>query len=190
MRRDRDDSAPRERGVDLSDAAEICAKARYAVDDAVHGVALAPYRALELIAGSAEWTIEEGYAAEEDALADLLPGPAGAGGVYAFDLIERRIKKGDRDPRREAAPDPEGSASSAPGLMATQLATLFLRRLEVPLVITDVDAGRVEEAVAAMRADLEKQVSRGRLAEGKARFLGSIVGGATDTAGLRRAATS
>ena len=28
-------------------------KARYAVDDAVHGVALAPYRALELIAGAA-----------------------------------------------------------------------------------------------------------------------------------------
>ena len=49
------------------------------------------------------------------------------------------------------------------GLMATQLATLFLRRLEVPLVITDVDAARVEEAVAAIRAELEKQASRGRL---------------------------
>ena len=65
--------------------------------------------------------------------------------------------------------------------MATQLATLFLRRLEVPLVITDVDAERVEEAVAAIRADLEKQASRGRLSEGKARFLGSIVSGVADT---------
>ena len=65
--------------------------------------------------------------------------------------------------------------------MATQLATLFLRRLEVPLVITDVDAARVEEAVAAIRADLEKQASRGRLSEGKARFLGSIVTGVADT---------
>ena len=43
--------APRA-AADLSDAAEVCAKARYAVDDAVHGVALAPYRALDLIAGS------------------------------------------------------------------------------------------------------------------------------------------
>ena len=171
---------PRE-AVDLSDAAEICAKARYAVDDAVHGVALAPYRALELIAGSAEWTITEGYAAEEDALADLLPGPQAQAGVYAFDLIERRIKRGigipDAKPRRIERVGVVGA-----GLMATQLATLFLRRLEVPVVITDIDAGRVEEAVAAILADLEKQVSRGRLAEGKARFLGSIVGGTTDTA--------
>ena len=68
--------------------------------------------------------------------------------------------------------------------MATQLATLFLRRLEVPLVITDVDRGRVEEAVAAIRADLEKQVARGRLSEGKARFLGSIVTGVADTSGF------
>ena len=174
-------SPPAREPVDLSDAAEICAKARYAVDDAVHGVALAPYRALELIAGSAEWTIAEGYAAEEDALADLLPGPQAQAGVYAFDLIERRIKKGigipDAKPRRIERVGVVGA-----GLMATQLATLFLRRLEVPVVITDIDAGRVEEAVAAVRADLEKQVSRGRLAEGKARFLGSIVSGTTDTA--------
>lgn len=172
---------PSRAAADLSDAAEICAKARYAVDDAVHGVALAPYRALELIAGSAEWTIAEGYAAEEDALADLLPGPQAQAGVYAFDLIERRIKKGigipDAKPRRI---DRVGVVGA--GLMATQLATLFLRRLEVPVVITDIDADRVEEAVAAVRADLEKQVSRGRLAEGKARFLGSIVSGTTETA--------
>ncbi|WP_411277029.1 3-hydroxyacyl-CoA dehydrogenase NAD-binding domain-containing protein [Gaiella sp.] len=171
---------PRE-AVDLSDAAEICARARYAVDDAVHGVALAPYRALELIAGAAEWTIAEGYAAEEDALADLLPGPQAQAGVYAFDLIERRIRKGigvpDAKPRRIERVGVVGA-----GLMATQLATLFLRRLEVPVVITDIDAGRAEEAVAAVRADLGKQVSRGRLAEGKARFLGTIVSGTTDTA--------
>ena len=68
--------------------------------------------------------------------------------------------------------------------MATQLATLFLRRLEVPLVITDVDAARVEEAVVAIRAELEKQASRGRLSEGKARFLGSIVSGVVDTSGF------
>ena len=176
--RSRSSGAARE--ADLSDAAEICARARYGVDDAVHGVALAPYRALDLIAGTAAWSIDEGYAAEEAALADLLPGPQAQAGVYAFDLIERRVKKGigipDAKPRRIQKAGVVGA-----GLMATQLATLFLRRLEVPIVITDVDAVRVEEAVAAIRADLEKQVTRGRLAEGKARFLGSIVTGATDT---------
>ncbi len=166
--------------ADLSDAAEVCAKARYAVDDAVHGVALAPYRALDLIAGAATSSVEEGYVAEEDALADLLPGPQAQAGVYAFDLIERRIKRGvgipDAKPRRIQQVGVVGA-----GLMATQLATLFLRRLEVPLVITDVDAARVEEAVATIRADLEKQVARGRMAEGKARFLASIVQGVPDT---------
>src|SRR6478735_11695002 len=165
--------------ADLSDAPEIAAKARYAVDDAVHGVALAPYRALDLIAGTASWTIDEGYGAEEDVLADLLPGPQAQAGVYAFDLVERRIKKGigipDAKPRRIQRVGVVGA-----GLMATQLATLLLRRLEVPIVITDVDAGRVEDAVAAIRADLEKQVSRGRLGEGKARFLGSIVSGVSE----------
>ena len=166
--------------ADLTDAADVCAKAQHAVDDAVHGVALAPYRALDLIAGAAAWTIDEGYVAEESALADLLPGPQAQAGVYAFDLIERRIKKGigipDVKPRRIQKVGVVGA-----GLMATQLATLFLRRLETPLVITDVDPTRVDEAVAAIRADLEKQVGRGRLAESKARFLGSIVTGATGT---------
>jgi 3-hydroxyacyl-CoA dehydrogenase/enoyl-CoA hydratase/carnithine racemase len=169
--------------ADLSDAPAVCAKARYAVDDAVHGVALAPYRALDLIAAAAATTVEEGYALEEDALADLLPGPQAQAGVYAFDLVERRVKRGvgipDAKPRRIQKVGVVGA-----GLMATQLATLFLRRLEVPLVITDVDAERVEVAVASIRADLEKQASRGRLSEGKARFLGSIVSGVPDTSGF------
>ena len=129
--------------ADLTDAAEVCAKARYAVDDAVHGTALAPYRALDLIAGSAAWTLEEGYAAEEDALADLLPGPQAQAAVYAFDLVERRLKRGvgipDAKPRRVERVGVVGA-----GLMATQLAALFLRRLEAPLVITDVDPDRVD----------------------------------------------
>lgn len=162
--------------ADLSDAAAVCAKARHAVDDAVHGVALAPYRALELIAGTATWTVDEGDAAEEDALADLLPGPQAQASVYAFDLIERRVQKGvgipDAKPRRIQKVGVVGA-----GLMATQLAALFLRRLEVPLVITDVDTARVSEAVSGIRADLGKHVSRGRLAEGKAGFLASIVSG-------------
>ena len=67
-----------------------------------------PYRALELIAGSAEWSIAEGYAAEEDALADLLPGPQAQAGVYAFDLDRATDQEGHRHPRREAAPDRSG----------------------------------------------------------------------------------
>ena len=160
--------------ADLSDLAEVCRRARFAVDDAVHGAALSPYRALDLIEGAARWTVEEGYRAEEDALADLLPGPQAQAGVYAFDLVERRVKRGtgipDVMPRRIERVGVVGA-----GLMATQLATLFLRRLECPLVISDVDPERATAALVAIRGELEKQVAKGRLADGKARFLGSIV---------------
>ena len=109
--------------------------------------------------------------------------------MYAFDLIERRVKKGvgipDAKPRRIERVGVVGA-----GLMATQLATLFLRRLEVPLVITDVDAARVEEAVAAIRARSREAGRAGRLAEGKARFLGSIVTGDARTRPRTPAATS
>ena len=116
-------------------------KARARVDDAVHGQAPAPYRALELIEGAARWSLEEGYAAEEDALAELLPGDEAQAAIYAFDVVERRLRRLARLP--EAEPRRIGRVGVVgAGLMATQLATLLLRRLEVPVVLTDVDADR------------------------------------------------
>jgi 3-hydroxyacyl-CoA dehydrogenase/enoyl-CoA hydratase/carnithine racemase len=160
----------------LSDAAEVCARARARVDDQVHGAAPAPYRALELIEGAASWSLEEGYRAEEDALAELLPGPEAQASIYAFDVVERRIK---RTGVPEAEPRPvQRVGIVGAGLMATQLATLFLRRLEVPVVLTDVDPSRVAQAQKSIGAELEKLVARGRLPEPKARFLaGSVVAG-------------
>jgi 3-hydroxyacyl-CoA dehydrogenase/enoyl-CoA hydratase/carnithine racemase len=160
--------------ADLSDAADVVRRARARVDDVVHGQAPAPYRALDLIEGAATWSLEEGYAAEEDALAELLPGPEAQASIYAFDVVERRIKRPagipDAAPRKVQRVGIVGA-----GLMATQLATLFLRRLEVPVVLTDVDAERAATAVESIRADLGGLVARARLTEGKARFLGSIV---------------
>jgi 3-hydroxyacyl-CoA dehydrogenase/enoyl-CoA hydratase/carnithine racemase len=168
---------PREQ-VDLSDVSDVVRRARSRVDDAVHGAAPAPYRALDLIAGAAEWSLEAGYRAEEDALAELLPGPQAQASVYAFDLVERRAKRRlgvpDTPPRRVATVGIVGA-----GLMATQLATLFLRRLEVPVALSDVDEATVEQALERIRADLAELVAKGRLPEGKARFLGGIVTGGT-----------
>lgn len=164
----------REPAADLSDVAEVVRKARARVDEVVHGQAPAPSRALDLIEGAASWSIEDGYAAEEDALAELLPGPEAQASIYAFDVVERRIKRPagipDAEPRRLQAVGVVGA-----GLMATQLATLFLRKLEVPVVLTDVDAGRAEKAVESIRGELAGLVGKGRLGDGKARFLGAIV---------------
>ncbi|MDH4346531.1 MAG: enoyl-CoA hydratase-related protein, partial [Thermoleophilia bacterium] len=138
VRRVEEGAGKRELDADLSDAAEVCAKARARVDDQVHGAAPAPYRALELIEGTARWTVEEGYRAEEDALAELLPGPEGQASIYAFDVVERRTKRGVGVPEVEPRTIGRVGVVGA-GLMATQLAALFLRRLEAPVVLTDVD---------------------------------------------------
>jgi 3-hydroxyacyl-CoA dehydrogenase/enoyl-CoA hydratase/carnithine racemase len=161
--------SPRDENV-----SETLRKARDQLDDLAHGAAPAPYRALDLIEGALTgWSLEEGYQAEEDAIADLLPGPEAQASLYAFDLVERRAK---RRPKLEAEPRPLRKVGIVgAGLMATQLATLFLRRLELPLVISDVDQQAVERARATIEAEFAGLAAKGRYDEGKARLLASLV---------------
>jgi 3-hydroxyacyl-CoA dehydrogenase/enoyl-CoA hydratase/carnithine racemase len=168
----------RDSPLDLSDTDEVVRRARLRVDDQLHGAAPAPYVALDLIAGAARWSLEEGYRAEEEAIAELLPGPQAQASIYSFNLVERRAKKGVGIPDVPSREVRKVGIVGA-GLMATQIATLFLRRLEVPTVLRDLDQGIVDEALESIRADLAAQVARGRYDEGKARFLGSIVSGTT-----------
>ena len=62
------------------------------------------------------------------------------------------------------------------GLMASQLAALFLRRLEVPVVLRDVRPEAVETALGSIRGEI---AGNPRYDEGKARFLGGLVSGST-----------
>ena len=149
----------------------------------MHGAAPAPYTALDLIAGAQEWTIEEGYEREQEAIGELLPGPQAQASLYAFQLVELRAKK---HPARPTAPPLKVNKVGivGAGLMARQIATLFLRRLEVPIVIRDVKQEIVDEALADIRAEIDGQVAKGRYDEGKGRFLSSLVSGSTDYDGF------
>jgi 3-hydroxyacyl-CoA dehydrogenase len=159
---------------------QVFEKARRQLDDSLHKATPAPYTALDLIEGAVSgWTIDEGYTAEEDAIAELLPGRHAQASIYAFDLVERRAKRNPGRPDAEAREVKKLGIVGA-GLMATQLATLFLRRLEVPIAIRDLDQEIVDRAIAGIEAELESQVQKGRLDEGKARFLASLVEGGTD----------
>ena len=150
------DGAGRTRAAaDLSDLAEVVARARRSLDDTTHGAAPAPYRALELIAGAGAWSLDEGYRAEEQAIAELLPGDEAQASLYAFRLVEFRQKKQPGVPR--VPPRAVGKVGIVgAGLMATQLAQLFLRRLEVPVVIRDIDQGRVDAALETLRETAAK----------------------------------
>jgi 3-hydroxyacyl-CoA dehydrogenase len=143
------------------------------VDDAVHGAAPAPYVALELIRGAQEWTLENGYRREEEAIGELLPGPQAQASIYSFQLVEQRAK---RHPSKPTAParDVRKVGIVGAGLMARQIAALFVRNLEVPLVIRDVNQEIVDEAIK----EIGEEAGR-RRDEPKARFLASLVAGGT-----------
>ena len=160
---------------DWSELETVLRRARTSVDDAVHGAAPAPYVALDLIEGAGTWTLEEGYRAEEEAIADLILSRQAQASLYAFDLVERRVKRGVGIPEAKPVSVQKVGIVGA-GLMATQLATLFLRRFEVPIVMRDIDEERVESGLAAVRDGLPAN----RYDEGKRRFLGSLVTGSTE----------
>jgi 3-hydroxyacyl-CoA dehydrogenase/enoyl-CoA hydratase/carnithine racemase len=175
------DEAARARTVLEQDPAGALRRARAHVDDTVHGAAPAPYRALELIEGAhSRWSPPEGYRAEEEAVAELLPSRQAQASLYAFDLVERRAKRRPRALGVAPARKVEKVGIVGAGLMARQIATLVLRRLEVPVVLRDVSGEQVDEALAEIRGGVDRLAAKGRYDEGKAGFLRSIVTGATD----------
>ena len=106
-----------------------------------------------------------------------MPANQAQAAIYAFDLVERRAK---RKPDLGAEPRPVRKVGIVgAGLMASQLATLFLRRLEVPVVLRDLDQAIVDRALEAIQTELGGLVARGRMSEDKGRFLGSIATGGT-----------
>ena len=172
------DSAPGRAGTH-EEVTELMRKARARLDGQVHGAAPAPYKALDLIEGACSgWSIEAGYRAEEEAVAELLPGRQAQASLYAFDLVERRAKSAPGRPDAEPLPIRKVGIVGA-GLMAAQLAALVLRRLEVPIAIRDVSEEALANAHQTIRSELQEQVASGRYHEGKARFLASLVATST-----------
>jgi 3-hydroxyacyl-CoA dehydrogenase len=162
--------------ADLTATSDVVARARAQLDDSLHGAAPAPYRALDLIEGAQAWTIEEGYRAEEEALADLLFTPQAKASLYAFDLVERRARRGAGRPSAEPR-DVSKIGIAGAGLMATQLATLFLRRLRVPVVLRDLDQEIVDRALDTIRDELADAAARGRLDHEQAVSLAALASG-------------
>ncbi len=169
--------------ADWSEAETILRRARSSVDDAVHGATPAPYAALDLIEGAQHWSIEDGYRREEEAIGEILPSPQAQASIYAFNVVEQRAKRHPGRPTAEPRKVEKVGIVGA-GLMASQLATLFLRRLEVPVVLRDVSPGAIENALELIGGEIDGQVARGRYNEGKGRFLRSLVAGGTEYDGF------
>ncbi|MBB5872425.1 3-hydroxyacyl-CoA dehydrogenase/enoyl-CoA hydratase/carnithine racemase [Allocatelliglobosispora scoriae] len=150
------------------------------LDKKLHGASKAATKALELLALARTASFEDGTAAEDEALADLVMSQELRAGLYAFDLVQRRAKRPAGAPSPTLARDITKVGVVGAGLMASQLALLFARRLEVPVVLTDLDAERVAKGVGYVHNEIDKAVAKGRMAVGTAAKLRGLVTGSVD----------
>jgi 3-hydroxyacyl-CoA dehydrogenase/enoyl-CoA hydratase/carnithine racemase len=166
--------------VDRGDAwDQALARAKGIADMRVHGAAPAPYRAIELLALARTATYDEGIAAERTALFELAMGEELRAGLYAFDLVQRRAKRPAGAPDKALARDVTKVGVVGAGLMASQLAMLFAQRLEVPVVMTDLDSERIERGVGYVHGEVDKLLAKGRVDQDKANRLKALVTGST-----------
>jgi 3-hydroxyacyl-CoA dehydrogenase/enoyl-CoA hydratase/carnithine racemase len=156
--------------------------AQKTLESRIGTVPRSPYRALDLLKAAKNTDHATGFAAEDEVLADLIAGDQFRASIYAFDLVQKRAKRpaGAPDPALARAVTKVGVLGA--GLMATQFALLFLRRLQVPVVITDLDRERVDKGVAAIRGEVDELLAKGRIDADEAGKLRSLVTGTVDKA--------
>ena len=145
-------------------------------------VAKSPYRALELLKAAKNTDRATGFAAEDEALADLISGDQFRASIYAFNLVQKRAKKPAGAPDKALAQKVTKVGVIGAGLMATQFALLFVRRLQVPVVITDLDQERVDKGVATIHGEIDTLLGKGRISADEANRLKALVTGTTDKA--------
>ncbi|GAA4193257.1 3-hydroxyacyl-CoA dehydrogenase NAD-binding domain-containing protein [Gryllotalpicola kribbensis] len=154
--------------------------ARESLESRIGTVPKSPYAALDLLAKAKDGDIEAGFAREDEALADLISGDQFAASIYAFNLVQHRAKKPAGAPDKSLAKKIGKVGVIGAGLMASQFALLFLRRLEVPVVITDLDQERVDKGLAYIHDELQKLADKGRLNSDQHNKLKSLITGTTD----------
>ncbi|MEJ5375741.1 MAG: 3-hydroxyacyl-CoA dehydrogenase NAD-binding domain-containing protein [bacterium] len=159
---------------DPSKAKEALEKARSFVWERVRSAPKAPYKALELLEGSLHWSLDEGFSRETEILAELIVSDQFKASVYSFDLIQRRVKKQVGRPDTQPVPVFKVGLIGA-GLMASQLAVLFLRNLGVPVVMKDVKQEFLEKGVQHVKGELDRLVQKNRMDRSKADYLLSLL---------------
>ena len=149
--------------------------ARGMLESRIGTVPKSPYAALELLDKAKSGTKAEGFAREDEALAELVTGDQFAASMYAFDLVQKRAKRPVGAPDKELAKKVTKVGIIGAGLMASQFALLFVRKLQVPVLITDLDQARVDKGVAYIHDEIGKLEAKGRLDGDSANRLRALV---------------
>ncbi len=167
---------------DTSKLKNLVDSARSFLDMRVHGATPAPYRAIELIQGACDFdrSLEECFAEEDKALGDLIKSRQCKAGVYSFDLVQRRAKRPAGRPA-DVSPRPiKKIGVIGAGLMASQLAMLFLRRYGVPVVMKDIKQEFLDKGLGYVKGELAGQVARGKMTQARADYLFRLLIGTLD----------
>ena len=159
---------------------DAVARGEQVVQDRTGGASPAAAKAVELIAAAKDADRDQGFAAEDDALEEMSRTPELIASLYAFDLVQKRAKRPAGAPDKALARPVTKVGIVGAGLMASQLALLFVRRLEVPVVLTDLDQERVDKGVGYVHAEIDKLLGKGRINQDKANRFKGLVSGAVD----------
>ena len=171
LRVDRPSHDPTQAWAAAVDRGKAIARAR------VGGATPAPYRALQLLESAQHSTRDVAFAAEDEALTDLIMSDEFRSSIYAFDLVQRRAKRPAGAPDPSVAREVTKVGVIGAGLMASQLALLFARRLNVPVVLTDVDQDRVDRGLGFVGHQVDELRAKGRIsADNARRLVGAITG--------------
>ncbi len=164
--------------------ARAVAAARAQVDARFAGATPAPVRAVDLVELSRTADLDTAFAAEDDALVELLASDELQAGLYAFDLTNRRARNPAGAPDPAAALPVRTVGIVGAGLMAVQLALLVAQRLRVPVRMREIDEERAAAGRATVRSTVDALLAKGRVSEQEAaRLVDSITVG-TDLADL------
>lgn len=163
----------------LDDAATwqaVVTAARERLDAVVHGSRPAPGRALDLLAAARDTDRDAAFAAEDEALADLILSDEMRASVYAFGLVQAGKRPQGAPDAGLARPVTRVGVVGA-GLMAAQIALLVAQRLGVPVVMRDLDEQRVRHGLDTVRSTVERLVTSGRMtSDAAARVLAQVTG--------------
>lgn len=156
--------------------------ARKMLESKIGTVAKSPYAALDLLEAARSGTKAQGFEREDRALSELIVGDQFQASMYAFDLVQKRAKRPAGAPDKQLARWVTKVGIIGAGLMASQFALLFLRRLQVPVVITDLDQGHVDAGVARIHGEIDTLRGKGRISPDESNRLKALLSGTTDKA--------
>ncbi|WP_414937558.1 3-hydroxyacyl-CoA dehydrogenase NAD-binding domain-containing protein [Amycolatopsis sp. cmx-11-51] len=155
-------------------------RAKAIVDGRTKGASPGATKAVELLELARENDLDRGYAAETDGLAELLMDDTLRAGLYSFNLVNKRAKRPAGAPDKSLARKVNKVGIVGAGLMASQMALLFVRRLKVPVVLTDVDQERVDKGVSYVHDEIDKLLAKKRVSPDGANRLKALVTGSLD----------